>query len=88
MHDLNTVRKNVISEIAYETIYGSIGTYQNCPLNSIRVVRVGDMLDSVGNFMSQDELNNKCQINCTLIDHLRIRQAIPGSYRHILELQI
>jgi len=36
---------------------------------------------------SQDELNNKYQINCSFIDHLRIRQAISGLWRHILELQ-
>jgi len=45
------------------------------------------MLDSVDNFLSQDELNNKYQINCSFIDHLRIRQAIPGLWRHILVLQ-
>jgi len=30
--------------------------------------------------------DSKYQINCSLIDHLRVRHAIPGLWRHILEL--
>ena len=64
--------------------YGSIETSQLTITQYSGNVgsEVGDMLDSVINFLNQDELNNKC----TFLDLLRLRQSIPGSWRHILEL--
>ena len=96
MNDLNTIRNNksdVISEILHETIWlnKNITVDQKTIFwrrwfhNGIRYI--GDLLDSVGNFLSQDKLNNKYQINCTFMDHLRVRQAIPGSWRQTLEFK-
>jgi len=97
MHYLNTLHKNkpnIISEIIYMKYYGSIETspltnntlFWKCWSRSgIRYVEY--MLDSFGNFLSQGELNNKYKINRSFINHLRIRQAIPGSWRHIFERQ-
>ena len=77
MHDLNTVRSNkfnTISEMTHETSWfnKNITVDHNTVFcqcwfqGGIRYA--GDMLDSVGNFLSQDELNNKYQINCSFID--------------------
>ena len=96
MHDLNTVPNNkskLISEIAHETILfnRNISIDHNtvfwiCWFRSgIRYVE--DMLNCFGNILSQDKLNNKYKINRSFINHLRIRQAIPGSWRHIFERQ-
>ena len=80
MHDLNTLRHNkpnAISEIVHETIRFNRNItvdhnkifWKRWFCNGIRYVR--NMLDSVGNFMSQDELN-KYHINYNFIDLQRI----------------
>jgi hypothetical protein len=45
---------------------------------------IGDLLDSRGDFLSLQDLNNKYMVNCTFMDHMRIRQAIPGAWRQII----
>ena len=95
MPDLNTLcnnKPNTIPEIIHETLWFNRNitvdhntVFWKCWFRS-GIRYVGDMLDSFGNFLSQDELNDKYQINCSFIDHLRIRQPIPGSWSHILEL--
>ena len=95
MHDLKTLhnyKRSTISEIMHETLWLNRNitvdhntVFWNCCFRSGNTY-VGDMLNSVVNFISQDELFNKYKINCSFIDYLRIRQALPGLWRHILEL--
>ena len=45
---------------------------------------IGDLLDSRGDFLSLQDLSDKYMVNCTFMDHMRIRQAIPGAWRQII----
>ena len=45
---------------------------------------IAALLDSRGEFLTLQDLNNKYMVNCTFMDHMRIRQAIPGSWRQII----
>ena len=64
-------------------------TVQNKPIlwkswlkRNIKII--GDLLDNEGNFLSLDDLNMKYQVNCNFIQHMRIRQAIPHSWRLLI----
>ena len=41
-------------------------------------------MDVNGHFLSLNETNNKYNLQCSFLDHMRIRQSIPGKWRHIL----
>ena len=51
------------------------------------VLNVNDLLDSEGNFLSLNDFNIKHNLQCSFIDHLRIRQALPQSWRNIIYTQ-
>ena len=51
------------------------------------VLNVNDLLDSEGNFLSLNDFNIKYNLQCSFIDHLRIRQALPQSWRNIIYTQ-
>ncbi len=45
---------------------------------------INDLLDETGNFLGQNELETRYNIKCNFIDHLRIRQSIPRTWRNKL----
>ena len=51
------------------------------------ILNVNDLLDSEGNFLSLNDFNIKYNLQCSFIDHLRIKQALPQSWRNIIYTQ-
>ena len=51
------------------------------------VLNVTDLLDSEGNFLSLNDFNIKYNLQCSFIDHLRIRQVLPQSWRNTIYTQ-
>jgi len=92
MHDLNTVHNNKPDTIS-ASIHDIPWFNRNIRVDHNIVFWIcwfrsgirylGDMLDSVGNFLSQDELNNKYQINCSFTDHLIIRHVTPDLWKTV-----
>ena len=48
------------------------------------IVRIKDLLDSNGNFLSPENMQTKYNIRCSFIETLQIRQAIPFQWRKLL----
>jgi hypothetical protein len=45
---------------------------------------IRDILDSKFCFLTREDLLNKYNIKCSFMDHLRIRQALPGRWRKLI----
>jgi hypothetical protein len=95
IHDLNLLRHEtpkLILEILSENLwYNNMITIDNksffwkkWQLHGIQYI--DDLLDTQGEFLNLDALNEKYKVNCTFMDHLRIRQAIPGIWRQTITL--
>ena len=90
LRKLKTLKTPLFQEITAETLWFN---------NNITVDRVcifwrkwyikgikyiSDLINTRGEFMKISEINETYNINCTFMDHLRIRQSIPGIWRKIL----
>jgi len=49
---------------------------------------ISDLLDSSFCFLSQEEIQNKYNIKCSFMEHMRIRQALPGNWRKKIHFNI
>ena len=93
LNNLNELRLNTSSvryEILNETLwYNKMITidkqsifWKNWHKKGIRYI--DSLLDNQGEFLTIEAINDKYNIHCTFMDHLRIRQAIPGTWRQII----
>ena len=48
------------------------------------IIFIRDLLDENGNFLTQDQLKVKYNLNCNFLDVLKIRQSIPYSWRNLI----
>ena len=48
---------------------------------------IKDLLHNDGTFLTIDELKLNYNISCNFLDHLKIRQSIPGAWREMLSNQ-
>ena len=92
---LSTLRSNAIenkNEIICEPLWlNNQITIENKPIIWKKwlhkgIKYVNDLLDPQGHLLSLDDFNARYNINCSFLDHMRIRQAIPSPWRRYLAI--